>query len=68
VTNIDQRSGSRQLLDIREAAQHLGRTQSYLRRLVARRELTFYRVGRAVRFATSDLDDFLDASKVEARK
>jgi excisionase family DNA binding protein len=60
--------GSHRLLDIQQAADHLGRNVAYLRRLVARRELPHFKIGGALRFAVQDLDSFLVACRVEAWK
>jgi len=59
-------SGSRQLLDIQQAADHLGRNVAFLRRLVARRELPHFKIGGALRFDVRDLDAYLALCRVEA--
>ncbi len=55
-----------ELLDTEAAALYLGRNVHYLRRLVARREVPFFRVGGRLRFATRDLDAFLADCRVES--
>jgi len=55
----------RNLVDLRDASTYIGRHPSYLRRLVDRREIKFYKVGRLIRFDTGDLDGLLDAAAVE---
>jgi excisionase family DNA binding protein len=58
--------GSRRLLDIQEAADHIGRNAAYLRRLVSRRELPYFKIGGALRFDVRDLDAYLASCRVEA--
>jgi excisionase family DNA binding protein len=53
------------LLTIREAAEYLGRNVHYVRRLVARRELPFIKVGHLLRFDVRDLDAHFAAGRVE---
>ena len=53
------------LLSISEAATRLGVTERYIRRLVYERRVPFYKVGRLVRFRESDLDEWLEAGRVE---
>ena len=56
---------NRKLLDLTEASTYLHRSPTYLRRLVARREIKHYKVGSRLRFDVVDLDALLDASVVE---
>lgn len=51
--------------DVNGAADWLGVEERFIRRLVAERRVTFYRVGRHLRFDVVDLDDFLAASRVD---
>ncbi|MGZ6315567.1 MAG: helix-turn-helix domain-containing protein [Candidatus Limnocylindrales bacterium] len=53
------------LLNIDQAAERLGTSPRFVRRLVAERRLTFVRVGRYVRIEPADLDAFIDAGQVE---
>lgn len=53
------------LLNIDQAAERLGTSPRFVRRLVAERRLTFVRVGRYVRIEPADLDAFIDAGRVE---
>lgn len=53
------------LLSIPDAAVHLGVTERYVRRLVYERRVPFYKVGRLVRFRETELDQWLEASRVE---
>jgi excisionase family DNA binding protein len=54
------------LLSVEEAAERLGTSVRFIRRLVAERRIAFVRVGRHVRIAASDLDAFITAGRVEA--
>jgi len=49
------------LLTVPEAAEYLSVSERYVRRLVTERRLRHTLVGRFVRFAPADLDDFLAA-------
>lgn len=54
------------LLSISDAADRLGVTERYIRRLVSERRVPFYKVGRLIRFQESDLETWLNAGRVEA--
>lgn len=54
------------LVDINEAAVYLGRNVAFVRRLLARREIAFYKVGAAIRFDVNDLLAYLKACRVES--
>ena len=54
------------LVGVEAAAEHLGVTERMIRRLVAQRRLRYYRIGRHIRFAVSDLEAFIAAGAVEA--
>jgi excisionase family DNA binding protein len=56
----------RGLLDVQQAAGHLGRNVHYLRRLVAHREIQHYKIGHRLLFDPADLDAFLTTCRVEA--
>ncbi|XVV03696.1 excisionase family DNA-binding protein [Actinosynnema sp. CA-248983] len=56
----------REYFSVPEAAAYLGTTVRFVRRLVADRRVTFYKVGRLVRFKRADLEAFVQAGKVEA--
>ncbi|MCZ9328703.1 excisionase family DNA-binding protein [Nocardia farcinica] len=47
------------------AAEYLGTGERFIRRLVAERRITFYKVGTHVRFKVSDLEAFAQAGRVE---
>lgn len=51
-------------LDVAGAADWIGVEERFIRRLVAERRVTYYKVGRYLRFDADDLDDFLAANRV----
>jgi excisionase family DNA binding protein len=53
-------------LTVPEAAARLNVSPRFIRRLVDERRIPFHRVGRFIRLDPADLDDFLDAGRVEA--
>ena len=53
------------LLNISEAADYLGRNVHYVRRLVAKREIAFYKSGHLLRFEVADLDAHIAEGRVE---
>lgn len=58
-------AGDRRPLTLREAAAYLNVNDRYMRRLVADRRIPYLKVGRLLRFSTTDLDVFLRACRVE---
>jgi excisionase family DNA binding protein len=54
------------LLTLEEAAERLGTSVRFLRRLIAERRIAFVRVGRHVRIDPADLEAFIAAGRVEA--
>ena len=56
----------RHLLDVEQAAVHLGTPVRFIRRLIAERRIRFYKVGRYVRLDRQDLDAFIADGAVEA--
>jgi excisionase family DNA binding protein len=52
-------------LSVTETAAYLNTSERFVRRLIAERRIAFHHVGRHVRFALSDLDEWLLASRVE---
>jgi excisionase family DNA binding protein len=56
---------SDRLLDVAQAADRLGTTERFPRRLIAERRITFVRVGRHVRIPESALRAFIDANTVQ---
>jgi excisionase family DNA binding protein len=53
------------LLTIEQAAEHLGTSARFVRRLVFERRIAYVKVGRHVRIAAGDLDAFIAAGRVE---
>jgi len=56
------------LLSVEEAAERLGTSPRFIRRLVAERRIAFTKIGRHVRIDTSDIDVFIAAGRVEAHQ
>ena len=54
------------LLSPKDAAEQLGTSVRFVRRLIFERRIPFIKVGRHVRIAASDLEAFLAAGRVEA--
>jgi excisionase family DNA binding protein len=54
------------LLTVEEAAERLGTSVRFVRRLVLERRIAYTKLGRHVRIAASDLDAFISAGRVEA--
>lgn len=52
-------------LTVPETAVYLNTSERFVRRLVAERRIAFHHIGRHVRFALSDLDEWLTAGRVE---
>ena len=55
------------LLSAEQAAERLGTSVRFVRRLIAERRIAYVKVGRHVRIAERDLVNFVDTSRVEAR-
>jgi len=53
------------LLTIEQAAERLGTSVRFVRRLVFERRIAYVKVGRHVRIAARDLDAFIRARRVE---
>lgn len=55
-------------LTVAQASKFLGYTKSYLYKMIMRRELPYFKVGsRAVRFAKSDLVNYLSKCRVSSQ-
>jgi excisionase family DNA binding protein len=52
-------------LTVAETAAYLNTSERFVRRLISERRIAFHHVGRHVRFAMTDLDEWLAASRVE---
>jgi excisionase family DNA binding protein len=55
------------LLTVEEAADRLGTSVRFVRRLVAERRVAYVKVGRHVRLDPIDIEMFIAASRVEVR-
>ena len=53
------------LLTVNEAAEQLGTSTRFIRRLIAERRIAYVRLGRHVRIGTSDLESFVAAGRIE---
>ena len=53
------------LLSVEQAAERLGTSVRFVRRLIAERRITYVKLGRHVRIGTRDLDAFIRAGRVE---
>jgi excisionase family DNA binding protein len=56
------------LLTVEQAAERLGTSVRFVRRLVFERRIAFVKVGRHVRITTADLDAFIAAGRIDARR
>jgi excisionase family DNA binding protein len=54
------------LLSVEEAAERLGTSVRFVRRLIYERRIAYTKLGHHVRIAPSDLDAFITAGRVEA--
>jgi len=52
-------------LSVREAAEYLNTSERFIRRLIAERRVAFHKLGKHVRFAVTDLDEYVAAGRVE---
>ncbi len=64
-TSPDHHSPNR-LLTVAEAAERLGTTDRFPRRLIAERRISFVKLGSHVRIPERALEEFIAASTVEA--
>ena len=53
-------------LTVPETAAYLNTSERFVRRLITQRRIAFHHVGKHVRFALSDLDEWLSAGRVES--
>jgi excisionase family DNA binding protein len=56
------------LLSVEEAAERLGTSPRFIRRLIAERRIAFAKIGRHVRLDTADIDAFVAAGRVEPQQ
>ena len=54
------------LLTVDEAAERLGTSTRFVRRLIFERRIAFVKVGRHVRITPGDLDAYIAAGRVDA--
>jgi excisionase family DNA binding protein len=54
------------LLTVEQAAERLGTSTRFIRRLIADRRIPYCKLGRHVRIAESDLINYVAAGRVEA--
>jgi excisionase family DNA binding protein len=52
------------LLSVEEAAERLGTSARFVRRLVFERRIAYVKVGRHVRITARDLDAFIEAGRI----
>ncbi len=53
------------MLTVDQAAERLGTSTRFVRRLVAERRIAFSRLGRHIRISSADIDAFIRAGRVE---
>jgi excisionase family DNA binding protein len=53
------------LLSVEQAAERLGTSARFVRRLVFQRRIAYIKLGRHVRIAARDLDAFITAGRVD---
>ncbi len=63
--NRPQASEAADLLDVAGAADHLGVSETFIRRLVLEKRVRYYKVGKFVRFRIVDLEAFVDAGRID---
>jgi excisionase family DNA binding protein len=56
------------LLSVEEAAERLGTSPRFIRRLIAERRIAFTKLGRHVRIDSTDIDAFIAAGRVEPQQ
>jgi excisionase family DNA binding protein len=54
------------LLTAEQAAERLGTSVRFIRRLIAERRIAYHKVGRHVRIAEADLINYVAAGRVDA--
>jgi excisionase family DNA binding protein len=55
-------------LTVSETAEYLNTSERFVRRLIAERRIAFHHVGRHVRVALSDVEEWLATQRVEPRR
>ena len=54
------------MLTVEQAAERLGTSERFVRRLIAERRITYVKLGRHVRITEHDLSNFVATGRVEA--
>jgi excisionase family DNA binding protein len=62
----DRRNPQMPLLNVDQAADRLGTSTRFIRRLIAERRISFVKLGKHVRIDSDDLDAFVEAGRVAA--
>jgi len=62
----DRRNLQMPLLNVDQAADRLGTSTRFIRRLIAERRISFVKLGKHVRIDSDDLDAFVEAGRVSA--
>jgi excisionase family DNA binding protein len=52
------------LIDIAGLAERLGVSQRFVRRLIAERRVPFFKVGKFIRFDSTDIDRWIENNRV----
>lgn len=53
------------MMNVEQVAERLGTSPRFVRRLIAEWRIAFNKVGRHVRFSLTDVEDFIQAGRVE---
>ena len=56
--------GEVKFLTVAETAAYLNTSERFIRRLVAERRIAFHRIGKHLRFAVADVDEWIAGSRV----
>jgi excisionase family DNA binding protein len=56
------------MLTVEQAAERLGTSERFVRRLIAERRITYVKLGRHVRITEHDLINFVTTGRVEASR
>ena len=61
----DMKDATEQMMDVAEVAKRLGVGERFVRRLVEERRISYFKIGRHVRFMRHDVDGWISESRVE---
>ena len=64
VVDVETRKLRRDLIDVSAAAERLGVSVRYVRRLVAERRIPYFKLGHLLRFDVEEVDAWLERAKV----